>query len=135
MGNLKFHDIHKLNELYCLDSNSHDKVPAIREPSGEQMPDITVTRADLAKALVEKVGLSQHECDQLVVDVLDQIAGSLVDDGEVKLSGFGSFKVVDKKERMGRNPRNGEDAVVSARRVVVFKAADNLKRLVNDRSE
>ncbi len=47
MGNLKFHDIHKLNELYCLDSNSDDKVPAIREPSGEQMPDITVTRADL----------------------------------------------------------------------------------------
>ncbi len=134
MGNLKVHDIHKLNELYCLDSNSHDKVPAIWKPSGEQMPDITVTRADLAKALFEKVGLSHHECDQLVVDVLDQIAGSLVDDGEVKLSGFGSFKVVDKKERMGRNPRTRKEAVISAHKFVRFKAATNLKRQVAVRS-
>ena len=70
----------------------------------------------------------------MVDDLLDQVANSLVDDGEVKLSSFGSFKVVDKKERMGRNSKTGEGAAVSARRVFAFKAANNLKRLVNVRS-
>ena len=97
------------------------------------MPDITVTRADLAKAVHQQVGLSFNECDQIVLDTLDQISSSLLVDGAVKLSNFGSFKVVYKKERMGRNPKTREDAVVSARRVVVFTAANNLKRQVANR--
>jgi integration host factor subunit alpha len=97
------------------------------------MPDITVTRTDLAKAVHQQVGLSFNECDQIVLDTLDQISSSLLVDGAVKLSNFGSFKVVYKKERMGRNPKTREDAVVSARRVVVFTAANNLKRQVANR--
>ena len=99
------------------------------------MANKTVTRSDITNALVKEVGLSQYECDQAVMDVLSQITNSLFDDGEVKLSNFGSFRVAEKKERIARNPKTKEPAVVSARKVVVFKPANNLKRLVAVRSD
>jgi integration host factor subunit alpha len=99
------------------------------------MSDKTVTRADLATALHQAVGLSRSDCRRLVDDVFDEINRSLVDDGEAKLSSFGSFTLRHKRERLGRNPKTGEEAVVSARRVVVFTPAQKLKSQVAVRSK
>jgi integration host factor subunit alpha len=99
------------------------------------MSDRTVTRTDLADALYQEVGLSKDDCRKLVDDTLDQIADALVEDEEVKVSNFGSFIIRHKNERVGRNPKTGETAVVSARKVVTFKPAHELKRLVDVREK
>lgn len=95
----------------------------------------TVTRADLTEALHQDVGLSHKECSDLVDQVLDEITYALVEEEEVKVSSFGSFTIRHKQERMGRNPKTGEPAVISARRIVVFKASSKLKHLVNVREK
>ena len=99
------------------------------------MSDNTVTRADLADAIHHEVGLSHHDSRKLIDDVLNEITYSLVDEDEVKLSSFGSFTLRHKEERMGRNPKTGEPAIVSARRIVRFKASHELKRLVDAREK
>lgn len=99
------------------------------------MPHKAVTRVDLAAALHQEVGLARSDCSKLVDDVLAEISRSLVREEQVKLSTFGSFKIRHKKERMGRNPKTGEEAVVSARKVVVFTPAQKLKSRVTVRSE
>ncbi len=91
----------------------------------------TVTRAHLTDILHKEVGLSHSECGKLLEDVLSRITRCLVEEGEVKLSNFGSFSIHQKQERIGRNPLTGEEAVISARRIVRFKPALNLKRRVN----
>ena len=92
---------------------------------------LDVTRASLADALYREVSLAHGDCGKLVDDVFNEIARALVEDAEVMLSTFGSFRIRHKKERIGQNPKTGERAVISARRVVVFKPAQNLKRRAN----
>jgi integration host factor subunit alpha len=99
------------------------------------MPHKAVTRADLADALYQEVGLAHGDCRKLVDDVVDEIAQSLVREEQVKVSTFGSFKIRHKNERMGRNPKTGEEAVIPARRVVVFRPANGLRSRVAVRSE
>jgi len=66
----------------------------------------------------------------------EEIKNSLVNDEEVKISGFGNFKILNKKERPGRNPKTGEPALISARKVVTFKAGQKLrKKLATIQSE
>ena len=91
----------------------------------------TVNRADLTDALHREVGLSRDECRKLLEDVLSQIIHCLVEEGELKLANFGTFSIGQKKERIGRNPKTGEEAFISARKIVQFKAANNLKHRVN----
>ena len=76
----------------------------------------SVTREDLYEAARRKVGLSAHECKVLVEQVFDQITSCLVGGETVKLSGFGLFSVRQKGQRLGRNPKTGEPAPISARR-------------------
>jgi integration host factor subunit alpha len=99
------------------------------------MSDKTVTRVDLAEALYQEVGLSKDDCRKLLDDVLEQIANALVEDEEVKLSHFGSFTIRHKTQRNARNPRTGEAAIVSARKIITFKPAHELKRLVDVREK
>ena len=99
------------------------------------MPSNTLTHADLADALYQEVGLARSDCRKLVEDVIGEIAQSLAREKQVKVSTFGSFKTRHKKERMGRNPKTGEEAVIPARRVVVFTPAQKLRRQVAVRSE
>ncbi len=91
------------------------------------MAGTTVTRAHLSEALYEEVGLSRNECAELVDTVLREISDTLTKGEAVKISSFGSFSVRQKGERIGRNPRTGEEAPVLARRVVVFRASNVLK--------
>ena len=90
----------------------------------------TVTRADLAEAVYEAVGLSRTESAELVERVLDLIGDALVEGNNVKLSSFGSFQVRSKNERIGRNPKTGEEVPILPRRVMTFKASNVLKQRI-----
>ena len=94
----------------------------------------TMTRADLAEAVYEQVGLSRNESADLVETVLQEIADELVEGNSVKLSSFGSFSVRQKAERIGRNPKTGVEVPISPRKVLVFKASHVLKEKVNNGS-
>jgi integration host factor subunit alpha len=87
----------------------------------------TLTRADLAEAVYRKVGLSRTESAQLVESVLDEICAAIVRGEDVKLSSFATFHVREKNERIGRNPKTGEEVPISPRRVMTFKASNVLK--------
>lgn len=92
----------------------------------------TLTRADLADAVVQKVGLPRNESADLVEMVLDEIIGSLERGESVKLSSFGSFGIRAKSERMGRNPKTGEEVPITPRRVLVFRASNIMKERINN---
>lgn len=95
------------------------------------MSDSTITRAHLAEAVYQEVGLSRNDSAQLVDVVLEEISQALVKGEMVKLSSFGSFQVRQKAERIGRNPKTGEEVPISPRRVLVFRASHVLKDKVN----
>ena len=96
------------------------------------MSESTVTRADLCEAVYQKVGLSRTESADLVEMVLSEIAECLEKGETVKLSSFGSFVVRSKGERIGRNPKTGEEVPIAPRRVLVFKPSAVLKDRIND---
>lgn len=90
----------------------------------------TLTRVDLAEAVYREVGLSRTESADLVETVLDAICDSVAAGESVKLSSFGSFIVRDKNQRIGRNPKTGEEVPIMPRRVMVFKPSNILKDAV-----
>ena len=90
----------------------------------------TVTRADLAAAVCEEAGLRKRDAAELVDMLVEAICERLAAGEPVGISGFGSFSVRDKSERTGRNPRTGEEASITARRVVTFRASAKLKKHV-----
>lgn len=91
----------------------------------------TLTRADLAEAVFQKVGLPRNESAELVESVLREVIGCLEQGENVKLSSFGSFSVRDKRERIGRNPKTGEIVPITPRRVLVFRASNIMKDRIN----
>ncbi len=91
----------------------------------------TITRADLAEAVYEEVGLSRNESSDLVESVLDEVSAALIEGENVKISSFGSFSIREKGERIGRNPKTGIEVPISPRKVVVFRASHVLKERVN----
>ncbi len=91
----------------------------------------TVTRADLCDAVYEASGLPRHEAAALVEQVLLEIGDAFARGKNVKLSGFGTFTVRDKAERVGRNPKTGVEVPIEPRRAVTFSASDVLKEHVN----
>ncbi len=90
-----------------------------------------VTRADLAVAVAQAVGLSKHEAITLSEQVLTEICDTLERGENVKLSGFGNFVVREKRERVGRNPKTGVEVPIEPRRVVSFTPSNKLKDHVN----
>ena len=95
----------------------------------------TVTRADLAEAVYQRVGLSRTESAELVEMVLAEMADALSRGEVVKLSSFGSFVVRSKGERIGRNPKTGVEVPITPRRVMVFKPSNILKGRVNGQAD
>lgn len=91
----------------------------------------TVTRADLAEAVHEEVGLTRHDCAELVERTLELTAQALERGEQVKLSGFGVFQVREKRARMGRNPKTGEPAAIEPRRVIGFRASQVMKARID----
>lgn len=95
------------------------------------MPGNTVTRAQLAEAVYQEVGLSRTECSDLVESVLGEISGALEAGETVKISSFGTFAVRQKGQRVGRNPKTGQEVPIAPRKVLVFRASHVLKGNIN----
>ena len=95
----------------------------------------TLTRKDLADAVYAVANIPRKEAEALVDRVISEICDALVRDGEIKLSNFGTFTVLSKPERMGRNPKTYKEHLIPAKRSISFKAAAGLKRKVNGATE
>jgi len=95
------------------------------------MTETTVTRAQLAEAVYQEVGLSRNDSAELVDVILEEVSQALVKGDMVKLSSFGSFQVRSKAQRIGRNPKTGEEVPILPRRVLVFRASHVLKDKIN----
>ena len=89
---------------------------------------MSLTKQDIANALVKKTELTQTQALVLTNQFFDQIIETLKNGEEVKLSSFGNFVVREKTQRPGRNPKTGEEVIISARKVVTFKAGPKLKK-------
>ena len=90
----------------------------------------TLTKAELAELLFERLGLNKRESKDMVEAFFDLISDSLVDGQDVKISSFGNFQIRTKAPRPGRNPRTGEEIPIQARRVVTFHASHKLKEQI-----
>ena len=95
------------------------------------MKNETLTRADLAEAVHQEVGLTRQDCAGLVERTLELVCEALEQGAIVKLSGFGVFQVRAKRARMGRNPKTGEPAAIDPRRVISFRASQVMKAKVD----
>ena len=97
--------------------------------------DKTTTRSTLSEAVFKNVGLSRNESATLVDSVFGEILKSLINGDDVKISSFGTFVVRQKKERIGRNPKTGQEVPITARSVVTFRASNVLKSKVNSKNK
>jgi integration host factor subunit alpha len=91
----------------------------------------TLTRADLADAINRRLGLSRSESLAMVESILDMMSDALAEGENVKISGFGTFLLRDKTERLGRNPKTGIEVPITPRRVLTFRASKMLKERVS----
>lgn len=92
----------------------------------------TTTRQDLTERVHRELGISRNESAMFVEQVLEEVSAALERGETVKLSSFGTFSVRDKKMRMGRNPKTGEEVPIMPRRVITFRASHVLKEQIND---
>jgi integration host factor subunit alpha len=90
----------------------------------------TITRSDFADRLRERFGLTSADSYKLVDIIFEEITESLINGEEVKFAGFGTFKILEKNARMGRNPKTGVSALISARRVASFRPSNEFRERV-----
>jgi len=91
---------------------------------------VALTKAEIAEALFNQLGLNKREARELVDLFFEEIRAALATGEQVKLSGFGNFQLREKPQRPGRNPKTGEEIPITARRVVTFHASQKLKAMV-----
>lgn len=87
----------------------------------------TLTRADLAETLHEKIGLSRAESSRIIERLIDLMCDALAKGENVKVSGFGTFVLRDKTARVGRNPKTGVEVPISPRRVLTFRPSQIMR--------
>lgn len=90
----------------------------------------TVTRADLVEALARRANMQRADANRLLTRMLEMMQDALVDGDTVKLSRFGNFNVRTKRQRIGRNPKTGEEVPITPRRVVTFRPSQMLREFV-----
>jgi integration host factor subunit alpha len=95
------------------------------------MAERTITRAQLSEAVYQEVGLSRNESSDLLELVLNEISTALERGETVKISSFGSFSVRSKGQRIGRNPKTGEEVPILPRKVLIFRPSQLLKSRIN----
>jgi integration host factor subunit alpha len=91
---------------------------------------MALTKAEMAEALFQDMGLNKREARELVEMFFEELRAALANGEQVKLSGFGNFDLRDKNRRPGRNPKTGEEIPITARRVVTFRPGQKLKTRV-----
>jgi integration host factor subunit alpha len=94
-----------------------------------------LSRDKLADILSEKTGIRVSTVKKYIDVTIARMADGIVQDGKLKLSGFGTFEVFSKRERLGRNPRTGEDAIITPRRTVSLSVSQGLKSKINVNNE
>ena len=92
---------------------------------------MALTKADLAEALYDQLGLNKREAKEFVEQFFEELRNALATGQNIKLSGFGNFILRDKTERPGRNPKTGEEIPISARRVVTFRPGQKLRARID----
>lgn len=97
------------------------------------MSNQTITRAQLSEAVYQEVGLSRNESADLLESVLTMISDALANDESVKISSFGSFSVRQKGQRIGRNPKTGQEVPILPRKVLVFRPSQVMKARINSK--
>jgi integration host factor subunit alpha len=108
----------------------YKKKDLVQELMRKERKSMTLTKAELADLLFEKVGLNKREAKDMVDSFYEEVRTALQNGNGVKLSGFGNFQLRDKPQRPGRNPKTGEEVKITARRVVTFHASQKLKAMV-----
>ncbi len=94
------------------------------------MANKTITRADLVEALARRADMQRADANRLLTRMLEMIEDELVAGNTVKLSRFGNFNVRAKRQRIGRNPKTGEEVPITPRRVVTFRPSQMLREFV-----
>ena len=89
-----------------------------------------MTKADLVEKIFEKIGLSKKEAQEIVEILFDTMKQAFIEGESVKISGFGTFNVRKKTARRGRNPKTGDDLEITPRRVITFRASNQLKAVM-----
>jgi integration host factor subunit alpha len=90
----------------------------------------TLTRADLAESLNRQIGLSRADAAGMIETILDNMTEALLGGENVKISGFGTFVLRDKGQRIGRNPKTGVEVPITPRRVMTFRASQGMRQRV-----
>lgn len=90
----------------------------------------TLTRADLAESLHREIGLSRSDASKVVEQILTEMCDALTSGQNVKISGFGTFVLRDKGERIGRNPKTGVEVPIAPRRVLTFRASQMMRERI-----
>ncbi len=97
------------------------------------MTDETVTRADLINKITQNNNFTRQQASEILKKTLEEIEKALVGGEHVKISSFGTFSILKKKERIGRNPRTGKDAKITPRQVISFRASPVFKKSVGEK--
>ncbi len=104
------------------------------EPKVPNAESSSLTKAELAEVIYERIGLNKREARDLVDCFFTEIRETLMEGDSLKMTGFGHFVLRDKPQRPGRNPRTGEPVAITARRVVTFNASQKLRAQVQAQS-
>ncbi|HMK48858.1 MAG TPA: integration host factor subunit alpha [Thermodesulfovibrionales bacterium] len=94
-----------------------------------------MTKADLVEKIFEKIGLSKKEAQEIIEILFDTMKQTFIEGESVKISGFGTFNVRQKMSRRGRNPKTGDDLEITPRRVITFRASNQLKSVMETKTE
>ena len=89
------------------------------------------TRKDLSNKIFKNVGFSKNLSQKIIDDIFENIITSIIKSNKIKISSFGTFSILNKKERIGRNPKTGVEAKISSRKVVKFKPSFSFKEKIN----
>ena len=92
---------------------------------------INLTKKDLVNSVYMQIGFSKQISENLIDEFLSNIISSLITEGSLKISNFGTFSIRKKKERIGRNPKTKEEKIISSRNVVLFKPSKDFRKLIN----
>ena len=90
-----------------------------------------LTKKEIINSIYMQLGYSKRICETLLDDFFDILLEQLIQNNKVKISGFGTFYLRKKQERIGRNPKTNEEAIINKRNVITFKASKELKKYIN----
>ena len=91
-----------------------------------------LTKKEIINSIYMQLGYSKKICETLLDDFFDILLEQLIQNNKVKISGFGTFYLRKKQERIGRNPKTNEEAIINKRNVITFKASKELKKYINN---